>query len=77
MDGTTAERRSNLPAELSMMLDRILDFPNRDVEHAMIPRPRVGTVTTTGTAVLNARSGYSQLGWSWATLERSMSASGE
>jgi CBS domain containing-hemolysin-like protein len=32
-----------------MMLDRILDFPNRDVEHAMIPRPRVGTVTTTDT----------------------------
>lgn len=39
----------NLPAELSMMLDRILDFPNRDVEHAMIPRPRVGTVATTDT----------------------------
>ena len=39
----------NLPAELSMMLDRILDFPHRDVEHAMIPRPRVGTVTTTDT----------------------------
>ncbi len=39
----------NLPAELSMMLDRILDFPNRDVEHAMIPRPRVGTVATTET----------------------------
>ncbi len=39
----------NLPAELSMMLDRILDFPNRDVEHAMIPRPRVGTVSTTDT----------------------------
>jgi CBS domain containing-hemolysin-like protein len=39
----------NLPAELSMMLDRILDFPNRDVEHAMIPRPRVGTVSTKDT----------------------------
>jgi CBS domain containing-hemolysin-like protein len=39
----------NLPAELSMMLDRILDFPNRDVEHAMIPRPRVGTVAPTDT----------------------------
>src|SRR3954451_11887222 len=37
----------DLPAELSMMLDRILDFPNRDVEHAMIPRPRVGTVAPT------------------------------
>ncbi|WP_040337379.1 hemolysin family protein [Candidatus Blastococcus massiliensis] len=39
----------NLPAELSMMLDRILDFPNRRVEHAMIPRPRVGTVSATDT----------------------------
>ena len=39
----------DLPAELSMMLDRILDFPNRDVEHAMIPRPRVGTVFDTDT----------------------------
>ncbi|WP_116452716.1 hemolysin family protein [Blastococcus litoris] len=35
----------DLPAELSMMLDRILDFPNRDVGHAMIPRPRVDTVS--------------------------------
>src|SRR3712207_937468 len=33
----------DLPAELSMMVDRILDFPDRDVEHAMIPRPRVDT----------------------------------
>jgi CBS domain containing-hemolysin-like protein len=39
----------NLPAELSMLVDRILDFPNRDVEHAMIPRPRVGTVEDTDT----------------------------
>ena len=39
----------DLPAELSMMLDRILDFPNRDVEHAMIPRPRVGTVADSDT----------------------------
>ena len=37
----------NLPAELSMLLDRILDFPSRDVEHAMIPRPRVDTVAVT------------------------------
>ena len=41
--------RGDLPAELSMMLDRILDFPDRDVEHAMIPRPRVGTVADTDT----------------------------
>jgi CBS domain containing-hemolysin-like protein len=39
----------DLPAELSMMLDRILDFPDRDVEHAMIPRPRVDTVAETDT----------------------------
>ena len=37
----------DLPAELSMLLDRILDFPDRDVEHAMIPRPRVDTDTDT------------------------------
>jgi CBS domain containing-hemolysin-like protein len=34
----------DLPVELSMMLDRILDFPRRGVEHAMIPRSRVDTV---------------------------------
>ena len=39
----------DLPAELSMLLDRILDFPNRDAEHAMIPRPRVDTVVDTDT----------------------------
>ncbi|SOD93153.1 hemolysin family protein [Blastococcus haudaquaticus] len=39
----------DLPADLSMMLDRILDFPNRDVGHAMIPRPRVDTVADTDT----------------------------
>ncbi|MGY5883789.1 hemolysin family protein [Modestobacter lacusdianchii] len=39
----------DLPAELSMMLDRILDFPRRDVEHAMVPRSRVATVPETTT----------------------------
>ncbi|MGJ7439858.1 hemolysin family protein [Aquipuribacter sp. MA13-6] len=34
----------DLPDELSVLLDRILDFPDRDVEHAMIPRVRVGVV---------------------------------
>lgn len=37
----------DLPAELSMMLDRILDFPRRTVEHAMIPRSRVDPVADT------------------------------
>src|SRR5690606_24123048 len=31
----------DLPHELSLMLDRILDFPQRDAEHAMIPRSQV------------------------------------
>ncbi|MGY1681060.1 hemolysin family protein [Geodermatophilus sp. SYSU D01176] len=39
----------NLPAELSMLVDRILDFPDRDVGHAMVPRPRVDTVEDTDT----------------------------
>jgi CBS domain containing-hemolysin-like protein len=39
----------DLPVELSMMLDRILDFPRRAVEHAMIPRSRVDTVEDTDT----------------------------
>ncbi|MEX5299526.1 hemolysin family protein [Kocuria sp. CPCC 205292] len=35
----------DLPEELSVLIDRIIDFPDRDVEHAMIPRSQVGTVT--------------------------------
>jgi len=35
----------DLPVELSLMLDRILDFPQRDVEHAMIPRSQVDWLT--------------------------------
>lgn len=34
----------DLPEELSVLLERILDFPERDAEHAMIPRARVGVV---------------------------------
>ncbi|TRY17668.1 HlyC/CorC family transporter [Tessaracoccus rhinocerotis] len=34
----------DLSPELSILLDRILDFPNRDAEHAMIPRPRIDVV---------------------------------
>nr|WP_221244272.1 hemolysin family protein [Cryobacterium roopkundense] len=34
----------DLPVELSLMLDRILEFPEQDVEHAMIPRSLVATV---------------------------------
>ena len=34
----------DLPAELSHMLDRILEFPEQNIEHAMIPRSLVATV---------------------------------
>lgn len=35
----------DLPDDLSMIIDRILDFPQRDVEHAMIPRSQVDSVS--------------------------------
>lgn len=35
----------DIPVELSLMMDRILDFPDRDVEHAMVPRSQVDWVT--------------------------------
>ena len=41
----------DLPDDLSMIIDRILDFPQRDIEHAMIPRSQVDSVrpdTTVG-----------------------------
>lgn len=34
----------DLPEELSVLLDRILDFPEQDVQHAMIARSRVDSV---------------------------------
>lgn len=34
----------DIPIELSLMMDRILDFPERDVEHAMVPRSQVDWV---------------------------------
>ncbi|OQO94655.1 hypothetical protein B1813_00640 [Saccharomonospora piscinae] len=39
----------DLPADLSVLIDRILDFPEQDVEHAMIPRSRIGTVSPSTT----------------------------
>ena len=44
----------DLPHELSVLLDRILDFPDSDVEHAMVPRSRVDTVAP-GTTVARLR----------------------
>ncbi|AOS61880.1 hemolysin family protein [Actinoalloteichus hymeniacidonis] len=34
----------DLPPELSMLIDRVLDFPDQDVAHAMVPRSQVGVV---------------------------------
>lgn len=34
----------DLPAALSMLLDRMLDFPEENVRHAMVPRTRVDVV---------------------------------
>jgi CBS domain containing-hemolysin-like protein len=45
----------DLPDDLSMIIDRILDFPRRDVEHAMIPRSQVGSVRP-DTTVAEVRS---------------------
>jgi len=35
----------DLPDDLAMIIDRILDFPQRDVEHAMVPRSRIDSIT--------------------------------
>ena len=52
-----ASRESgDLPAELSLVLERILDFPNRDVGHAMIGRARTDVVRSdTTVAQVRAR----------------------
>ena len=39
-----SRQTGEMPEDLSVLLDRILDFPTRTAEHAMIPRPRVDTV---------------------------------
>ncbi|WP_205304912.1 hemolysin family protein [Nocardioides sp. 616] len=40
----SSRETGDLPVELSMLLDRVLDFPGETVEHAMIPRVRVDAV---------------------------------
>lgn len=57
LEHIVAESRESgdLPEDLSMMLDRILDFPHRDVAHAMIPRSRVDVVRPE-TTVAEARA---------------------
>src|SRR5215212_1315177 len=46
LEHIVAESRETgeLPTELSTVLDRILDFPTRTAEHAMIPRARVDVI---------------------------------
>lgn len=39
-----SRQAGELPEDLSTLLDRILDFPTRSTEHAMIPRARVDVV---------------------------------
>ena len=41
-----------LTSELSIMIDRILEFPQQDVEHAMIPLTRVDCVSSDDTLAL-------------------------
>ena len=58
----------DLTEELSLLLDRILDFPDRDVEHAMIPRVQVDVVSEQSTIedvrvlMRNAHTRYPVLG---------------
>lgn len=48
LEHIVAESRDagELPRDLSVLLDRILDFPTRTAEHAMIPRGRVDVVNS-------------------------------
>lgn len=41
----------DLPDDLSIIIDRILDFPQRDVEHAMVPRSRADSISPHTTVV--------------------------
>lgn len=49
LERIVAESRQSgaLPAELSTLLDRTLEFHDRTAEHAMIPRPQVVTIAST------------------------------
>ena len=46
LERVVADSRASgtLPDELGSIIDRIIDFPRRDVEHAMVPRVKVGVV---------------------------------
>ena len=44
-----SQASGDLPDDLAVLIDRVLDFPEGDVGHAMIPRSRVATVRTDST----------------------------
>lgn len=58
-----SRKTGDLPKELSTLLDRILDFPTRTAEHAMIPRARVDMVAAdepTGTVLAKMADGHTR-----------------
>ncbi|MFT0137727.1 CBS domain-containing protein, partial [Alcanivoracaceae bacterium MT1] len=42
-------RRAHLPPQLSLLIDRVIEFPQQDVAHAMVPRSRVDIVAADAT----------------------------
>jgi CBS domain containing-hemolysin-like protein len=58
-----SRKTGDLPRELSTLLDRILDFPTRTAEHAMIPRARVDVVAADepiGTVLAKMADGHTR-----------------
>ncbi len=51
LERVVADSRSagTLPDEIGSVIDRIIDFPRRDVEHAMVPRVRVDVLRDSAT----------------------------
>lgn len=65
LERIVAESRDSgdLSDDLSIFIDRVLDFPDRNVAHAMIPRIQVGTVapeTTVGRLRVLMANGHSR-----------------
>jgi CBS domain containing-hemolysin-like protein len=53
----------DLPDDLSIIIDRILDFPQRDVAHAMVPRSRIDSIspaTTVGEVRVLMATGHTR-----------------
>ncbi|WAC57893.1 hemolysin family protein [Gordonia sp. SL306] len=65
LEHIVAESRDagELPADLSTLLDRVLDFPTRTAGHAMIPRTRVDSIRadeTASTVLTRMSSGHTR-----------------